>query len=24
MEAAYPWARVAPGYEELDTILDVV
>jgi len=24
MEAAYPWARVAPGYEGFDTILDVV
>jgi Asp-tRNA(Asn)/Glu-tRNA(Gln) amidotransferase A subunit family amidase len=23
MEAAYPWARVAPGYEALDTVLDV-
>ena len=24
MEAAYPWARVAPGYEALDTVLDVI
>lgn len=24
MEAAYPWSRVAPGYEGLDTILDIV
>jgi Asp-tRNA(Asn)/Glu-tRNA(Gln) amidotransferase A subunit family amidase len=23
MEAAYPWARVAPGYEGLETILDL-
>jgi Asp-tRNA(Asn)/Glu-tRNA(Gln) amidotransferase A subunit family amidase len=24
MEAAYPWARVAPGYEALETVLDVI
>jgi len=24
MEAAYPWARTAPGYEGLDTVLDLV
>jgi Asp-tRNA(Asn)/Glu-tRNA(Gln) amidotransferase A subunit family amidase len=24
MEAAYPWARVAPGYEGLETILDAI
>ncbi len=23
MEAAYPWARTAPGYEGLDTVLDL-
>ena len=24
MEAAYPWTRTAPGYESLDTVLDLV
>jgi len=24
MEAAYPWARTAPGYEGLETVLDLV